>query len=204
MDKLVQLPMFDSHEPFGWFGCYGAPRKPPEPLGTLTLPFFGRDVTFTGGPYVAKPDGMIGVNMMAEFALENDIYVPTVDYNVPHPLDFERGLLSAAACGLLRSEGVYVGCFGGRGRTGLFMTGLAYMAGVPSPVAYVRKHYHEKAVETVEQEQFVYSFSRHQFRVRLMTALLILDAIDCNWVADMNWRDRLLYQWVKSTIIFRV
>jgi hypothetical protein len=78
------------------------------------------------------------------------------------------------------------------------------MSGLSDPVGYVREQYFEHAVETVEQQHFVYSLSRRKFRIRLMTVLLMLDAVNCTWLSEMNWRDRLLYQWVKSTLLFRL
>src|SRR5689334_19577024 len=54
-------------------------------------------------------------------------------------------------------ERVEVACGGGRGRTGTALACLARMDGVPAgeAVAYVRAHYHPKAVETPWQHGFV-------------------------------------------------
>jgi protein-tyrosine phosphatase len=58
-------------------------------------------------------------------------------------------------------ERVEVGCMGGRGRTGTALACIAVLDGVPpgEAVDYVRRHYHQDAVETDEQRQFVAGFA---------------------------------------------
>jgi protein-tyrosine phosphatase len=57
-------------------------------------------------------------------------------------------------------ERVEVACGGGRGRTGTALACLAVLDGVPAgeAVAYVRRHYHRRAVETPGQRRFVRRF----------------------------------------------
>ncbi|GAA0537412.1 protein-tyrosine phosphatase family protein [Paractinoplanes ferrugineus] len=52
---------------------------------------------------------------------------------------------------------VEIACFGGRGRTGTALACLAVLDGVPpgEAVAFVREHYHPKAVEMPWQSRFV-------------------------------------------------
>ena len=71
-----------------------------------------------------------------------------------------------------RAERVEVACAGGRGRTGTTLACLAVLEGVPpgDAVAYVRRHYHPKAVETPWQRLFVRWFSARGRRVRSRTA----------------------------------
>jgi protein-tyrosine phosphatase len=54
-------------------------------------------------------------------------------------------------------ERVEIACGGGRGRTGTALACLAVLDGVPADeaVAYVRKHYDRRAVETPWQRRFV-------------------------------------------------
>ncbi|MFF7444538.1 MULTISPECIES: protein phosphatase [unclassified Streptomyces] len=56
---------------------------------------------------------------------------------------------------------VEVACGGGRGRTGTALACLAVLDGVPADeaVAYVRAHYHRRAVETPWQRRYVRRFS---------------------------------------------
>jgi protein-tyrosine phosphatase len=56
---------------------------------------------------------------------------------------------------------VEVACGGGRGRTGTALACLAVLDGVPAAdaVAYVRRHYHPRAVETPWQRRYVARFA---------------------------------------------
>jgi protein-tyrosine phosphatase len=53
---------------------------------------------------------------------------------------------------------LYVGCMGGKGRTGLFLAVLAKAWGIKNPVEYVRANYYPHAVETKEQYAYVTNF----------------------------------------------
>ena len=57
-------------------------------------------------------------------------------------------------------ERVEVACGGGKGRTGTALACLAVLDGVPADqaVAYVRRHYDPKAVETGGQRRYVAGF----------------------------------------------
>ena len=59
-------------------------------------------------------------------------------------------------------ERVEVACGGGRGRTGTALACLAVLDGVPpdEAVAYVRRHYDSRAVETPWQRRYVARFDR--------------------------------------------
>ena len=57
-------------------------------------------------------------------------------------------------------ERVEIACHGGRGRTGTALACLAVLDGVPpaEAVAYVRAHYHPRAVETPWQRRYARAF----------------------------------------------
>lgn len=59
------------------------------------------------------------------------------------------------------TERVEVACGGGRGRTGTALACLAVLDGVPAEqaVAFVRQHYHPRAVETPWQKRYVRGFA---------------------------------------------
>ncbi|MEV3930414.1 protein phosphatase [Streptomyces sp. NPDC053728] len=61
------------------------------------------------------------------------------------------------------AERVEVACGGGRGRTGTALACLAVLDGVPAEeaVAYVRRNYHPKAVETPWQRRYVMRFAEN-------------------------------------------
>lgn len=131
-------------------------------LGTLSLNLSSdKKYIVCGGPYIMKPPGMVGIKMALEVPYRLDgsieIGVPTLDFSVPMVDDLQRGLTDAVNH-ILRGEEVYVGCMGGRGRTGLFLAILAKAFGEKSPVEYVRLHYYTRAVETQEQYEFVGEF----------------------------------------------
>ncbi|MET8331168.1 protein phosphatase [Streptomyces sp. NPDC005181] len=67
---------------------------------------------------------------------------------------FEEALTRAA------DERVEIACGGGRGRTGTALACMAVLDGVPADqaVAFVRRHYHRRAVETPWQRRFVLRF----------------------------------------------
>lgn len=58
------------------------------------------------------------------------------------------------------TERVEVACEGGRGRTGTALACIAVIDGVPAEqaVAFVRKHYHARAVEMPWQRRYVASY----------------------------------------------
>ena len=81
-----------------------------------------------------------------------DFWLPT-DRRQAH--DLFREVWDRAATGR-----VEVACGGGRGRTGTALACLAVVDGVPAEqaVAYVRRHYHPRAVETPWQKRYVARF----------------------------------------------
>jgi hypothetical protein len=127
-------------------------------LGDLKVPLTKRHYfTVTGGPYYDRPTSMVGVKMAQEIHLPCDVDIPTRDFSVPTPATLAYGLAEAVEQ-MLRGEPLYVGCMGGRGRTGLFLAVLAKAMGVKQPVEFVRKHYYPHAVETADQYRFVQEF----------------------------------------------
>jgi hypothetical protein len=122
--------------------------------------------TIFGGPfrqYVPGTRRLIGVKMAAEIDHPHDVSVPTEDFSVPDPDDLTQGIMDAFTA-LSEGSDVYVGCMGGVGRTGLFMSVLfravcEYNDTSIAPVPYVRKHYNAHAVETTHQRQYVTTFN---------------------------------------------
>jgi hypothetical protein len=113
--------------------------------------------TVYGGPYHDRPDALKGVKLAKEIDEPCDVNLPIRDFSVPALTTLNLALGQAVTL-LLQGEPLYVGCMGGRGRTGLFMSILAKVFGVQSPVEYVREHYYSHAVETKEQYQFVQNY----------------------------------------------
>ncbi|EME96331.1 protein phosphatase [Streptomyces mobaraensis NBRC 13819 = DSM 40847] len=77
------------------------------------------------------------------------------------PADRERArTVFRAAWERAAAERVELACGGGRGRTGTALACLAVLDGVPAgeAVAYVRRHYDPRAVETPWQKRYVRRF----------------------------------------------
>lgn len=128
-------------------------------LGTLQIPLTKRQYfTITGGPFMECPKSMKGVKMAKEIKQKCAIDIPTEDFQTPDRLKLYRGLHKAIEL-VLAGEPLYVGCMGGKGRTGLFLAVLAKAFGVKKPVEFVREHYYAHAVETAEQYAFVKKFT---------------------------------------------
>lgn len=124
--------------------------------GSLKLPLNKRQYfTVFGGPYYSKPQKMKGVKLAKEIRDDHAfVSIPTRDFSVPEEKTLSAGLITATKA-ILEGSPLYVGCMGGRGRTGLFLAILARAFGVKNPVEYVREHYYYHAVETKEQYEFV-------------------------------------------------
>ena len=121
-----------------------------------------------GGPYDFFPgrDKAFGVCVRAENVNPGsyDVHLPIRDFSVPTDMFRVEMAVRDTLRAAIRGKPVYVGCMGGWGRTGLFLALLAKAAGVDDPVAYVRKYYTPRAVETRAQEQFVKDFDVTKLR----------------------------------------
>lgn len=165
-----------------------------HPLGSMNFEVFGKEITFVGGPYLAKPKAMLGVKMAAEIEADCHWDVPTKDFSVPPMRQMDMALLQSIAHAYWTGQKVYVGCMAGRGRTGLFMASVAFVLGDENPVRRVRDEYYPHAVETDEQEAFVeMAFSREKFRKALAKLLVDTGRISFrNWRV-MPWSDKKLF-----------
>ena len=118
-----------------------------------------------GGPFDAfasydrNRDNAFGVCVRAERAPKNlDLHLPIHDFDVPRNDVLTKEVVKRTIAAALEGKDVYVGCMGGWGRTGLVLALIAKASGVADPVAYVRKHYTPRAVETQQQKEFVDRF----------------------------------------------
>lgn len=137
-------------------------------IGNGSIPLrIGRliDTTVYGGPYREVPELFWGVKMAEEIDHPHMVDIPTKDYSVPEVSVLKAGIVRALMA-MINEENVYAGCWGGIGRTGIFLAALAkvqieyrkskHRAGRgEDPVLYVRKHFIPHAVETEEQKQYI-------------------------------------------------
>lgn len=78
------------------------------------------------------------------------------DMGVPKSADDFKKLIEWLSLQLFAKKLVHIGCIGGHGRTGTVLAALVtHMTGNKDSIAYVRKHYCEKAVESVSQIKFL-------------------------------------------------
>ena len=123
---------------------------------SMTLPLGLTQRRIYGGPYSKKPRHMIGVKLAPEVPGNANYIVPIRDFGVPTDLTNLNYTVAKVLHLLADNERpVYVGCYGGQGRTGLFLALVAKATGVGDPVAYVRENFNPKAVETEAQEEYV-------------------------------------------------
>ncbi|WNF25426.1 protein-tyrosine phosphatase family protein [Streptomyces sp. C11-1] len=83
------------------------------------------------------------------------------DFRLPADREAARALLEEV-WNRAADERVEVACGGGMGRTGTALACLAVLDGVPAAdaVAFVRRGYHPRAVETPWQRRYVRNFAR--------------------------------------------
>lgn len=84
------------------------------------------------------------------------------DFWLPHDAADARSAFQEAHARAAEGLRVEVACGGGRGRTGTALACIAQLAGVGAAdaTAWVREHYHPRAVETPWQRRYVRRF-RH-------------------------------------------
>lgn len=128
--------------------------------GVVELPD-GRRVRGTG---LRRPRGKVPVPDFAVYLQGRDPKFADREYRWVRWRDFRLPASTEQALAALReahvraeTERVEIACGGGIGRTGTAMTVLAMMSGVApdDAVAWVREHYHPRAVETGRQRRWV-------------------------------------------------
>ncbi len=133
---------------------------PPDGEGVVTLPS-GRRVrgrALARGPAEGGPAPDFGVYLTARVHEErwSSRWIAWPDFRLPRdPSDAIAALREAHD--RATTERVEVACDGGTGRTGTALALLARLDGVPAgeAIAWVRRHYRPRAVETPWQRRFV-------------------------------------------------
>lgn len=132
------------------------------PTQGIKYDFNGKTKTLFGGSFFEAPDqGYVTVNLMQEYPLQCDAYVPIKDFSIPNG-EQTKQMVEAFEEILSSDKDAFVGCFGGRGRTGLFMACFLKYLGYNDVISQVRSEYHPHAVETGEQMEYVWGFN-HRF-----------------------------------------
>lgn len=125
----------------------------------IMLPHFDHSHQLFGGSYYLSGVSFPGfrVNLMAEHSLESDLSVPIKDFSVPFNKEIFIASMATIADELLMNKPVFVGCYGGCGRTGLALASLAHLIGEPDPIVWLQSNYLLNSPETQEQKEFVMS-----------------------------------------------
>ncbi|MFI9205233.1 protein-tyrosine phosphatase family protein [Streptomyces sp. NPDC053048] len=135
-----------------------------DAVGVLRLPS-GRLVRGRGlcRGLPAGPVPQFGVHLLGKRPPEapwESRWLRWPDFRLPADQDAARAVLREA-WERAAAERVEIACSGGRGRTGTALACLAVLDGVPvaEAVAYVRRGYHPRAVETPWQKRYVRGFA---------------------------------------------
>lgn len=125
----------------------------------VTLRYQRRALHFIAGPYVERIAGTIGVKLAAEIVAPHDIDLPIEDFETPTARELEDALMKALKMSMA-GHLLYLGCMGGKGRTGMFLAALhrALTDGSEDSVQWVRRVYLPDAVETAAQRALVASY----------------------------------------------
>lgn len=131
-----------------------------------------------GGSFIGAPVNAFGVKLAPEVSVVGDIELEITDFGVPkNKAVFLEALRSTMEI-LNKNEPVYVGCFAGIGRTGMFLGSLARALGVDDPLRYVRTYYNKRAIETQEQYDFMMSLDLRELNAKFGAAKI--DEYKCN------------------------
>ena len=132
----------------------------------ITFPHGENKLHFIFGPYRERVPGTFGVRLTENHQLDLpcDLHFPIRDYGVPDARSFE-GLLISILEKAKAGRVVYVGCYGGIGRTGMVVAGLVrtLIAG-EDPIGWARQAYLSHAVETEQQERLITTFDVNRVR----------------------------------------
>lgn len=139
-----------------------------SPMSFINFPMpFSDSCDIAAGPYKDKPEEFPGIKLAAEFDDPCAIDLPIKDFSIPDVAACERAVYAAIVL-IWQGATPYVGCMGGKGRTGVFLGVLAKVAlrstrkiwrvTYPDPVTWIRENYRPEACETPEQEAYVRGF----------------------------------------------
>jgi hypothetical protein len=150
----------DDDLPGAYAKCYAS-------HGALLLP--GTDKVVHGGScwtpsvkdadvYIGFDSGMQSTAMAWPWTPGDEVKYPVQDMSVPTDPATFKNLVTWTKAQLDAGRKVHCGCIGGHGRTGMFLAALVSEYGERDAIAYVRKGYCVKAVESASQVAFL---SRH-------------------------------------------
>ena len=105
--------------------------------------------------YIGFDSGMQRTSARFPWNSGTEVYFKINDMSPPDDAVEFAKLVSWTKTQLEAGKKVHAGCIGGHGRTGTFLAALVSAFGEKDAIAYVRKHYCEKAVESSGQVKFL-------------------------------------------------
>lgn len=107
--------------------------------------------------YIGFQSGMAHSNRRFPWHPGHEIDFRVTDYHAPDKKDEGAyvKLVDWTVAQLATGARVHAGCIGGHGRTGMFLAAVLARLGVSNPIAHARSHYCDRAVESVEQVNFL-------------------------------------------------
>ncbi|MBS7812367.1 protein-tyrosine phosphatase family protein [Roseococcus pinisoli] len=106
--------------------------------------------------YIGLDSGMKATNRSLPWEPGDEVYFPIQDMQIPINLSSFTKMVDWTYAQLQAGRKVHVGCIGGHGRTGMLLAALAGRCyKIDDPIAFVRKNYCKKAVETTGQIEFL-------------------------------------------------
>lgn len=170
----------------------------------ITFPNGATKLHFIFGPYRDRVPGTFGVRLTEDHQLDLpcDLHFPIRDFSTPSCFAFENLLIDIIT---KAQEGkvVYVGCYGGIGRTGMVVAGLARVLVVGSkPVLWAREHYLSHAVETEPQERLVSVFDVNRVREAMFQGPVAAQAPTTNSVPALKKELQPVALWDKVKAYF--
>lgn len=169
-DRIFDGPGHDDEFYGKGGGSYGggykslAPRcyesHPPMPLPGTDKVIFGGNCS---SPVVLDADVYVGLCTSMKHTARSwpwkqgvEFLFSITDMAAPANPDEFRKLINWLKKQVDEGKKVHIGCIGGHGRTGTVLAALVSMYGEPDAIAYVRKHYCKKAVESKVQIDFLH------------------------------------------------
>ena len=145
--------------------------------GEITFPFGMVKRQILAGPFRSCPlsfgqRAVLRIKLAKEIDAPAEINIPIKDFGIPEEDGEVYNALNAALEAMTHGHPVYVGCMGGIGRTGMFLSLLAKALGIDHPVKYVRANYLEYAVERDEQHEYIRRFDVEPLRKAVLLAKL--------------------------------
>jgi hypothetical protein len=141
----------------GYERCYH--NHPAMPLPGVDKVVYGGSCSFPAvtdaDVYIALDAGFAPTAKGLPWRATREVYFPITDMSAPKDVGEFKTLVEWTKGEIDAGKKVHIGCIGGHGRTGTLLAALAAAYGEKDAIAYVRKHYCHKAVESQAQINFL-------------------------------------------------